>query len=167
MTHIEVTDRNGQRRRAQPDEVAQDGETFFFPTTFMDAATVLAEKYGKPGYVGACRHSVTDHRPQARVRGYAFTDNTTVAQDAREAAAHAYEEKRARFDSSRRNVSDGTAMDARQAYDERSARMANAWRKDMDNAAPARPQDAAQAKALADGAWQEKKARLQNGWRTR
>jgi hypothetical protein len=159
MTYIEVTDRHGHRRRARPGEVAQDGETFFFPQQFMDAAAVLAEKYN--------RHAVADHRPQARVRGYAFTDNTTVAQDAREAAAHAYEEKRARFDSLRRDALLST-QDAALAYEERRARIANAWQNKQQNAdAPARPQDAAQAKGLADGAWQEKKARLQNAWRTR
>jgi hypothetical protein len=123
----------------------------------MDAAAILAEKYGKP--------AVTNHR----VRGYAtLTDAPSVSHDARTAAVSAYEEKRARLDTSHRNISDGAALDAKQAYEERSARIANAWQKKQQDAdAPTHTQDAAQAKGLADSAWQEKKARLQNAWRAR
>jgi hypothetical protein len=155
MTYIEITDRQGQRRRARPGEVAQDGETFFFPQQFMDVTTVLAEKYSRP--------AVTDHRPQAGFRrGYALVD-TTVSHDARTAAASAYEEKRTRLDSSRRDASPST-QGAAKAYEAKRSALQDAWRKGKQPAAAA-PQCTQDAKGLADSAWQEKKARLQNGWR--
>jgi hypothetical protein len=127
---IEITDRHGRRRRARPGEVMKDGERIFLPPQFMDAAAVLAEKYGP--------HAVTDHRPQGFVRGYALADSSL-----RDEAAKAYEEKRARLDSSRRHA------------------------ENISDDAPLRAQDAAQARALADQAWSDKKQRLQNSWRNR
>jgi hypothetical protein len=77
-------------------------------------------------------------QPQARVRGYAFAD--VASGRSQDAAAEAYESKR--------------------AY------LRDAWRKDtQDNANQS--QDAAQAKGLADSAWQDKKQRLANAWRGR
>jgi hypothetical protein len=83
-----------------------------------------------------------DHQPRGGfVRGYAFAD-TTPPRSSRDAAAIAYKE--------------------------RFARLENAWRKDAA-ADDARTQcvDAAQARALADRAWLDKKERLQNSWRVR
>jgi hypothetical protein len=128
MTYIEVTDRHGQHRRARPGEVAQDGETFYFPQQFMDAAAVLAEKYGKP--------AVTDYRPQGRIRGYAFSD---VSQDARDDAAKAYAERSARMqDAWRKRTQDNaehtppSAQDARAtadaAYADKKQRLAGGWK---------------------------------------
>jgi hypothetical protein len=76
------------------------------------------------------------------VRGYAFADTMSVSHDARDEAAKAYDERSKRLHYTSRKVKDGD-----------NARLST--------------QDAAQARALADGAWQEKKQRLQNAWRSR
>jgi hypothetical protein len=59
--------------------------------------------------------------------------------------------------------------DAARAYDERRVLLQNAWRKNHQDAAdddtPAQCADAAQARAVADRAWLDKKERLQNSWR--
>jgi hypothetical protein len=61
-----------------------------------------------------------------------------------------------------RNIQDAAA----EAYEARRARLQNAWRKnDADDDTPAQCADAAQARALADRAWLDKKERLQNSWR--
>jgi hypothetical protein len=120
---IEVTDRHGRRRHLQPGEIIKDGERVFIPHQFMDNA--------------ARPRVFTDAVPTQRgfVRGYAHVaDAMDVSQDVHTAAAQAYAEKVARTETARRNISDGTALDAKQAYDERSARIANAWRS-KDNAA--------------------------------
>jgi hypothetical protein len=112
----------------------------------------------------------SDAEAATRRRGFrlgyqSFADTAIVSNDA--AAARAYEEKRSRLESARR-ISDGT-QDAAAAYDERNARLENAWKgKQKDNsdtAAPVHAKDAAQAQAQADGAWNEKKRRLQEAWR--
>lgn len=131
---IEIIDKHGRRRRARRGEVPGDGETVYVPHQFMDAAArvtrdALAQKYGWH-----------DHQPQRGFRrGYAFAD-TTPPRDVQDAAAEAYEAKR--------------------AY------LQNAWRKNhqaaADDDALLPTQD---ARAVADRAWLEKKERLQNSWR--
>jgi hypothetical protein len=76
--------------------------------------------------------------PHGFVRGYAFADVTP--QRDQDAAAEAYEARR--------------------------TRLQNAWRKNAaDDNAPGQCADAAQARAVADRAWFDKKERLQNSWR--
>jgi hypothetical protein len=135
MTEIEIIDKHGRRRRARRDEVPADGETIHVPVQFMDAAArvtrdALAQKYGWH-----------DHQPPQGGfrRGYAFAD-TTPPRNVQDAAAKAYEAKR--------------------AY------LQNAWRKNHQDAAD---DDALlptqDARADANQAWLDKKERLQNGWR--
>jgi hypothetical protein len=131
---IEIIDKYGRRRRARRGDVPGDGETVHVPHQFMDAAArvtrdALAQKYGWH-----------DHQPpRGFVRGYAFAD-TTPPRNVQDAAAEAYEAKR--------------------AY------LQNAWRKTHQDAteddAPLPTRD---ARADAEQAWLDKKQRLQNGWR--
>jgi hypothetical protein len=131
---IEIIDKYGRRRRARRGEVPGDGETVHVPQQFMDAMTrvtrdALTLKYGW-----------RDHQPQGGFRrGYAFAD-TTPPRQLQDAAALAYEAKR--------------------------ARLQNAWRKNHQDATDddvlLPTQD---ARAVADQAWLDKKERLQNGWR--
>jgi hypothetical protein len=98
----------------------------------MDAAAVLAEKYGKP--------AVTDHRPQGFVRGYAYVASTSVSRDARAEAAKAYDERSARIANAwqkKQQDADAPAhtQDAAQAkgladsaWQGKKARLQNAWR---------------------------------------
>jgi hypothetical protein len=120
------------------------------------------------------RAAVRDHTAEAATRrhgyrrGFQALQDLLPTRDSADAADQAYSEKRSRLDTSRRNVSDSTDVAA--AYNERSARLENAWRdgkKNTSNAAPVRVQDAAQAKVLADQAWQDRKTRLQNAWKQR
>jgi hypothetical protein len=61
-----------------------------------------------------------------------------------------------------RSVQDAAA----EAYEARRTRLQNAWRKNAaDDNAPGQCADAAQARAVADRAWFDKKERLQNSWR--
>jgi hypothetical protein len=63
-----------------------------------------------------------------------------------------------------RSVQDAAA----EAYEAKRARLQNAWRKNAaDDDTPAQCADAAEAGAVADRAWLEKKERLQNSWRLR
>jgi hypothetical protein len=131
---IEIIDKYGRRRRARRGEVPADGETIHVPTILMDAAArvtrdALAQRYGWHNH----------QPPRGFVRGYAFAD-TTAPPNVKDAAAEAYEAKR--------------------AY------LQNAWRKNAaEDDPPAQCTDAAQARADADQAWLDKKERLQNGWR--
>jgi hypothetical protein len=131
---IEIIDKYGRRRRARRGEVPGDGESIHVPFQFMDAAArathdALVQKYG------CC-----DRKPQGGfVRGYAFAD-TTAPRNVQDAAAEAYEAKR--------------------AY------LQNAWRKNHQNATEDDgPLPTRDARADADRAWLDKKERLQNGWR--
>jgi hypothetical protein len=78
--------------------------------------------------------------PQGFVRGYASAD-VTPQRDVQDAAAEAYEARRVRLE--------------------------NAWRKSTTDHAPLSTRDATQARALAEGAYAEKVARLSNAWRAR
>jgi hypothetical protein len=131
MSLIEIIGKDGRRRRARKGEVLADGEKFSMPVQFMDAAVrdALRQKFGWH-----------DHQPQGGFRrGYAYTD-TTPPRDVQDAAAEAYEAKR--------------------AY------LQNAWRKNHQDAAdddallPTRD-----ARADADQAYRDKCERLQNAWR--
>jgi hypothetical protein len=131
---IEIIDKYGRRRRARRGEVPADGETIHVPTILMDAAAraardALAQKYGWH-----------DQQPRGGFRrGYAFAD-TTPPRKVQDAAAEAYEAKR--------------------AY------LQNAWRKNHQNATEDDdPLPTRDARADADQAWLDKKERLQNGWR--
>jgi hypothetical protein len=101
--------------------VARDREAVSVPMQFMDAASTQC---------GGFR------------RGYNF-DAASPARSVQDAAAEAYEVRR--------------------------ARLQNAWRKNhqdlADDDTPAQCADAAQARAVADRAWLDKKERLQNSWR--
>ena len=130
---IEIIDKYGRRRRARRGEVAADGETIHFPAQFMDGAAraahdALAQKYGWH-----------DHQPQGGRRGYHF-DVASPAGDVKDAAAEAYEAKR--------------------AY------LQNAWRKNHQDAADddvlLPTQD---ARAVADRAYEDRKVWLSNAWR--
>jgi hypothetical protein len=166
---LEVIDKFGNVRRLRPGEGLADGERLHVPHTFMDANSLaardsLAQKYGQ--------HAVRDHEAEAQTRrrgfrrGYQTFADTSAPQDASKAAAEAYESKRSRLDTSRRNISDGTpALDAKQAYDERNERLENAWRKGKKDTSDHAPPSTQDARAIADAAYADKKQRLQGAWR--
>jgi hypothetical protein len=160
---LEVIDKHGNVRRLRPGESLADGERLRVPHTFMDANALaardaLAQRHGQ--------HAVTDRRPRGYVRGFQTLATLLPTRDSCDEATKAYEAKRSRLDSARRNISDGTpALDAKQAYDERSSRLQNAWRKDYRDDADAAPQSTQDARAVADRAYEDRKARLSNAWR--
>jgi hypothetical protein len=134
MTEIEIIDKHGRRRRARRGEVPGDGETVHVPHQFMDAAArvtrdALAQKY-----------RWRDHQPHNGFRrGYAFAD-TTSPRNVQDAAAEAYEAKRAYLQNAWRKNHQDTAdddallltraarADADQAYRDKCERLQNAWR---------------------------------------
>jgi hypothetical protein len=128
MHEFEIIDRYGRRRRARRGEVPADGETVHFPQQFMDAAAVLAQKYG---------HQQT---PRGYVRGYAFADTTSASLSSQQAAAEAYEERNQRLQNAwRKKHQDASSDDtplptqdawaiADQAYEDKKQRLQNGWR---------------------------------------
>jgi hypothetical protein len=125
---LEVIDKFGRVRPYRRGDHLADGERLRVPPTFMDAATrdALVQKYG--------------WHPQGGFRrGYHF-DVASPPRNVQDAAAEAYEAKR--------------------AY------LQNAWRKNHQDAAdddallPMRD-----ARADADQAYRDKCERLQNAWR--
>jgi hypothetical protein len=128
---VEVINKHGRARPYRRGDRLEDGERLRVPHTFMDAATrdALRQKYGW------CDHQL----PQGGRRGYHF-DVASPARNVQDAAAEAYEAKR--------------------AY------LQNAWRKNHQDAAdddallPTRD-----ARADADQAYRDKCERLQNAWR--
>ena len=165
---LEAIDKDGNVRPIRPGDPLADGERLHVPYAFMDANSLaardaLAQKYGQH----AVRDSDAEHSIRRRgfVRGFQLLETLLPTHDASDEAARAFEEKRARLETSCR-INDGT-QDAAAAYNERSVRLENAWReKQQDTTAPTPPaRDAAQARALADQAWQEKKERLQDAYR--
>jgi hypothetical protein len=148
---LESIDKYGRIRPFRRGDRLEDGEILRVPLTFMDAAAragrdVLALKYG-----------LTDSQSQLRgfVRGYANLDGTTPRALA-DAAAEAYEEKRARLHTTSRQRDVAVADDTSPGVRVTSA----------TDTPPA--QDAAQgARALAYKSWQERNVRISNAWRIR
>ena len=134
MQQVEVIDKFGRVRFIRRGESLADGEHLRVPLMFMDAATraahdALAQRFG-----------LSDSQPtRGYKRGYQTFD-ATPPRSSQDEAALAYEEKRARYGSRRREVVG--AADA-----------------------PVQCADAAQARALADAAYRDKCARLACAWR--
>jgi hypothetical protein len=161
--YIEIIDRHGRRRRAQKGEALKDGEKIFLSPMFMDS-TMRTQMTFMDNVVRDADAEAATRRRGFR-RGYGFAQNMAiVSNDAATAADAAFESKRARLETSRRNVSDGTT-DAARAYAERSERLENAWRKDYRDDANAAPQSTQDARAAADRAYEDRKSRLSNAWR--
>jgi hypothetical protein len=101
--------------------------------------------YDAAGNFKPRKRAFMDAAPTQRAgfrRGYAFTDNTIVAQDAREDAARAFEEKR--------------------------AHLRDAWRnKDTQADAPTPTRTLDELQTIAAGAYEDRKTRLANAWKSR
>ena len=67
------------------------------------------------------------------------------------------------------DTNDADRLAAQQAYIERTARLENGWRRsrDADDNAPIQCSDAAQARAVADRVYEDRKVWLSNAWRNR
>lgn len=134
---IEIIDRFGRRRRARRGEVPADGETIHFPVQFMDADARAARQALAARFGHPSLTAGDDTKIGAFRRGFVFDANAPL----RDAAEEAYETQRQRL------------------------HYANKYRQ-QDHAPPIM-RDAAHARALADAAYEDRKSRLQNQWRTR
>jgi len=131
---VDIIDRHGRRRRARKGDILADGERFFLPMQFMDAAARevvdhLATKYGASGdsaiRVVDSRGLLAGHCP-----GFLFDSNRALI-DVAERLAKARRKDRqdpVHDRGGRQPTLDELEAAATAAYEARSERMRTAWK---------------------------------------